>query len=45
MSDWDTEQLVADDKKYVWHPFTPIGPMVCAGARAARVGGRRGDNR
>ena len=22
MDSWDTEQLVADDKRYVWHPFT-----------------------
>lgn len=24
MSDWDTENLVAADKKYVWHPFTSM---------------------
>ncbi len=25
MSSWNTEQLVADDKRFVWHPFTPMG--------------------
>ncbi|MEP6705549.1 MAG: adenosylmethionine--8-amino-7-oxononanoate transaminase [Acidobacteriota bacterium] len=25
MSSWNTEQLVADDKRYVWHPFTAMG--------------------
>jgi adenosylmethionine-8-amino-7-oxononanoate aminotransferase len=29
MSTWDTEKLVSDDKKYVWHPFTPMEPW-CA---------------
>jgi adenosylmethionine-8-amino-7-oxononanoate aminotransferase len=29
MNSWDTEKLVADDKKYVWHPFTAMGPW-CA---------------
>ena len=24
-SSWDTAQLVADDKRYVWHPFTAMG--------------------
>jgi adenosylmethionine-8-amino-7-oxononanoate aminotransferase len=24
MSDWDTEDLVAADKKYLWHPFTSM---------------------
>ena len=24
-SRWDTAQLVADDKRYVWHPFTAMG--------------------
>ena len=24
MSDWDTEGLVAADKKYLWHPFTSM---------------------
>jgi adenosylmethionine-8-amino-7-oxononanoate aminotransferase len=22
MTEWDTEELVAADKKFVWHPFT-----------------------
>ncbi len=25
MSDWDTADLVAADKKYLWHPFTNMG--------------------
>ncbi|MBA3544117.1 MAG: adenosylmethionine--8-amino-7-oxononanoate transaminase [Chthoniobacterales bacterium] len=25
MDNWDTAQLVADDKRYVWHPFTAMG--------------------
>lgn len=25
MISWDTEQLVADDKRYLWHPFTAMG--------------------
>ncbi len=25
MSSWNTEELVADDKRYVWHPFTAMG--------------------
>ncbi len=29
MDSWDTAQLVADDKRYVWHPFTAMGPW-CA---------------
>ena len=24
MSDWNTEDLVAADKKYLWHPFTSM---------------------
>jgi adenosylmethionine-8-amino-7-oxononanoate aminotransferase len=24
MVEWDTDKLVAADKKYVWHPFTPM---------------------
>lgn len=25
MDNWDTGQLVADDKRYLWHPFTAMG--------------------
>ncbi len=25
MDSWNTEQLVADDKRYLWHPFTSMG--------------------
>ncbi|MGI8890284.1 MAG: aminotransferase class III-fold pyridoxal phosphate-dependent enzyme, partial [Chthoniobacterales bacterium] len=25
MDNWNTDQLVADDKRYVWHPFTSMG--------------------
>ncbi|MGI8956275.1 MAG: adenosylmethionine--8-amino-7-oxononanoate transaminase [Chthoniobacterales bacterium] len=25
MDSWNTEQLVADDKRYLWHPFTAMG--------------------
>lgn len=25
MSEWDTAALAAADKRYVWHPFTPMG--------------------
>ena len=25
MTSWDTEALQADDQRYVWHPFTPMG--------------------
>jgi len=50
MSEWDTEQLVADDKKYVWHPFTPMGPwcasehepLVLVGGEGAIVRDSRG---
>lgn len=24
-SDWNTAELAAADKKYIWHPFTPMG--------------------
>ena len=50
MSNWDTESLVADDKKYVWHPFTPMGtwcapehePLVLVSGEGAIVRDRRG---
>ncbi len=29
MDNWDTARLIADDKRYVWHPFTSMGPW-CA---------------
>lgn len=25
MNEWDTAALAAADKKYIWHPFTPMG--------------------
>ncbi len=24
-TEWDTAALIAADKRYVWHPFTPMG--------------------
>ncbi len=50
MRSWDTEQLVADDKKYVWHPFTAMGewcapehePIVLVGGEGAIVRDSRG---
>ncbi len=33
---WDTAQLVADDKRYVWHPFTAMGEW-CAPEHAPIV--------
>jgi hypothetical protein len=43
MDNWDTAQLVADDKRYVWHPFTSMGdwcasdhePIVLVGGEGA----------
>jgi adenosylmethionine-8-amino-7-oxononanoate aminotransferase len=29
MTDWNTEELVATDKQFVWHPFTNM-PEWCA---------------
>src|SRR5438128_11985376 len=29
MSDWNTEELIATDKQFVWHPFTNM-PEWCA---------------
>jgi adenosylmethionine---8-amino-7-oxononanoate aminotransferase len=45
MDNWDTPQLVADDKRYVWHPFTSMGdwcapehePIVLVGGEGALV--------
>jgi adenosylmethionine-8-amino-7-oxononanoate aminotransferase len=45
MDDWDTTRLVADDKRYVWHPFTSMGdwcapehePIVLVGGEGALV--------
>jgi adenosylmethionine-8-amino-7-oxononanoate aminotransferase len=31
MSDWNTEDLVAADKKYLWHPFTSMHDWCAAG--------------
>jgi adenosylmethionine---8-amino-7-oxononanoate aminotransferase len=50
MDSWDTEQLVADDKRYVWHPFTSMGewcapdhePIVLVGGEGAIVRDSRG---
>jgi hypothetical protein len=42
MSSWNTEQLVADDKRYVWHPFTVMGAWCAPGAQADRPPRRRG---
>ena len=50
MSSWNTEQLVADDKRYVWHPFTAMGdwcapehePIVLVGGEGAIVRDSRG---
>jgi adenosylmethionine---8-amino-7-oxononanoate aminotransferase len=50
MDSWNTEQLVADDKLYVWHPFTSMGewcapdhePIVLVGGEGAIVRDSRG---
>jgi adenosylmethionine-8-amino-7-oxononanoate aminotransferase len=50
MDNWDTAQLVADDKRYVWHPFTSMGdwcapdhePIVLVGGEGAIVRDSRG---
>lgn len=50
MSSWDTERLVADDKRFVWHPFTPMGewcapehePIVLVSGEGALVRDSRG---
>jgi len=50
MDSWNTEQLVADDKRYVWHPFTSMGewcapdhePIVLVGGDGAIVRDSRG---
>ena len=50
MDSWDTEQLVADDKRYLWHPFTSMGawcdpghePIVLVGGEGAIVRDSRG---
>lgn len=50
MDSWDTEQLVSDDKRYVWHPFTSMGewcapdhePIVLVGGEGAIVRDSRG---
>jgi adenosylmethionine-8-amino-7-oxononanoate aminotransferase len=50
MDSWNTEQLVADDKRYVWHPFTSMGewcasehePIVLVGGEGAIVRDSRG---
>ncbi|MGH8093593.1 MAG: adenosylmethionine--8-amino-7-oxononanoate transaminase [Chthoniobacterales bacterium] len=30
MDNWKTEKLVADDKEYIWHPFTAMSPWCAA---------------
>jgi adenosylmethionine---8-amino-7-oxononanoate aminotransferase len=50
MNNWDTEQMVADDKRYVWHPFTSMGdwcapehePIVLVAGEGAIVRDSRG---
>jgi adenosylmethionine-8-amino-7-oxononanoate aminotransferase len=50
MDSWNTEQLTADDKRYVWHPFTSMGewcaldyePIVLVGGEGAIVRDSRG---
>lgn len=50
MDNWDTAQLAADDKRYVWHPFTAMGewcapehePVVLVGGEGAIVRDSRG---
>lgn len=50
MDSWNTEQLVADDKRYLWHPFTSMGewcapdhePIVLVGGEGAIVRDSRG---
>ncbi len=50
MDSWNTEQLVADDKRYLWHPFTPMHewcapshePIVLVGGEGAIVRDSRG---
>ena len=50
MDSWDTGQLVADDKRYLWHPFTSMGewcapghePIVLVGGEGAIVRDSRG---
>jgi adenosylmethionine---8-amino-7-oxononanoate aminotransferase len=50
MSDWNTEDLVAADKKYVWHPFTSMHdwcapghePLILVGGEGAILRDSRG---
>ncbi len=50
MDSWNTEQLAADDKRYLWHPFTSMGdwcapdhePVVLVGGEGAIVRDSRG---
>ena len=50
MDSWDTPQLVADDKRYVWHPFTSMAdwcapdhePIVLVSGQGAIVRDSRG---
>lgn len=50
MNDWDTESLVAADKKYLWHPFTSMHdwcapdhePLVLVEGRGALLRDSRG---
>ncbi|MEO7165525.1 MAG: adenosylmethionine--8-amino-7-oxononanoate transaminase [Spartobacteria bacterium] len=50
MRSWDTAQLAADDKRYVWHPFTAMGdwcadehePLILVGGEGAIVRDSRG---
>ena len=47
---WDTAQLVADDRRFVWHPFTPLAewcdpahePIVLVAGEGALVRDSRG---
>jgi adenosylmethionine-8-amino-7-oxononanoate aminotransferase len=50
MDSWDTTQLAADDKRYVWHPFTSMGdwcapdhePVILVSGEGAIVRDSRG---
>lgn len=50
MDSWDTARLVADDKRFVWHPFTAMSewcapdpePIVLVGGKGATVRDSRG---
>ena len=41
MSDWNSEELIAADKQFVWHPFTDMSEWRAPEHEPSRRGDRK----